>query len=92
MVKNTHIHKAQCKKKKDLKCLLNTKHVNKDVELLRNFPKARRVLIVVRLDLGSRHMWDIIQEANDVFDDENLKLLKAILVKDPTSFCSPFPV
>lgn len=78
---------ALAKKSKDLKYLLNFKMINgKDVKNPRNFPKAKRILTVIRSSSGARQIWGIPQEANDAFslcppppayfDDRNVKRLQ----------------
>lgn len=40
---------------------------DKDLEDLRNFPHAKRVLTVIRIGSGVRKIWSMVEEANKAF-------------------------
>lgn len=77
---------VQCRKIKDFKSLIKMKVVNGiNAENQKIFPKAKRILTVVRSGVEAQQIWAITEEANHIFglflplaffDSANVKRLK----------------
>ena len=77
---------------KELRYLLSAKHINdQDIEDPRNFPKAQRVLTVIRLGTGTRQTWAMVEEALKSFNKYHASSChncKMILLNKLKQFCS----
>ena len=83
--------KAYGNRIKELRYLLSAKHINdQNIEDPRNFPKAQRVLTVIRLGTGTRQPWAMVEEALKSFKNimPPLAIIENDLLNKLKQFCS----